>query len=58
MPAAGVPERTPAADKVTPEGRGPVSENIGAGFPVAMTEKVPADPTLNVALPALVMAGA
>ena len=55
MPAAGVPERTPAALNVTPEGRGPVSENVGAGFPVAVTVKAPAAPTLNVVSATLVM---
>ena len=58
MPAAGVPERTPEALRVTPEDRDPDSENVGAGVPVAVTVKEPAVPTVKVALEALVIAGA
>src|ERR1019366_1666671 len=58
VPAAGVPERTPAVLKVTPEGKDPDSENVGAGVPVAVTVNVPAVPTVKVVLLALVMAGA
>ena len=59
MPAAGVPERTPvAAVKVTPLGKVPVSDSVGAGEPVAVTVKLPALPTVNVAELALVIAGA
>ena len=58
MPPAGVPEKTPAAVKVTPEGKDPDSENVGAGVPVAVTVKEFAVPTVKVALEALVMAGA
>jgi hypothetical protein len=43
---------------VTPLGNAPVSLNVGAGLPVAVTGKVPAVPTVNVALFALVIAGA
>ena len=56
---AGTPERTPAEDRVTPVGNAPaVMENVGAGEPVAVKEKEPAPPRENVALLALVMAGA
>jgi hypothetical protein len=47
-----------AALKVTPDGRVPDSESVGAGFPVAVTVKEPAVPTVKVVLLALVMAGA
>ena len=56
VPAAGVPLRTPVLDNVTPEGRAPVSLNVGAGKPVPVTEKEPAVPTVNVVLFALVIA--
>jgi hypothetical protein len=42
---------------VTPEGKDPDSENVGAGVPVAVTLNEPAVPTVKVALLALVMAG-
>jgi hypothetical protein len=59
VPAAGVPLRTPVAGvNVTPAGNVPVSANVGAGNPVAVTVKVPAAPTLKVALFALVIIGA
>src|SRR6267378_2489101 len=59
VPAAGVPLSTPVpAVKVTPPGRAPVSLKVGAGKPVAATVKLPAVPTVNVVLLALVMAGA
>src|SRR5207245_7880099 len=44
--------------KVTPEGNVPASLKVGAGKPVAVTVKLPAVPTVNVVLLALVMAGA
>ena len=44
--------------KVTPNGRAPDSDSVGAGTPVAVTVNEPAAPTMNVALLALVMAGA
>jgi len=57
-PAAGVPERTPVvAFKVTPDGRVPVSEYVGAGKPVAVTVKVPATAVVNVTVFADVMTG-
>jgi len=56
--AAGVPLSTPAEVSVTPLGSGPVSLNVGAGTPVAVTANDPAVPTLNVVLLALVIAGA
>jgi hypothetical protein len=43
---------------VTPGGSVPVSLRVGVGNPVAVTVKVPAVPTLNVVLFALVIAGA
>ena len=58
-PAVAVPLSTPvAALSVTPAGKAPVSENVGAGKPVAATVNVPAVPATNVALFALVIAGA
>jgi hypothetical protein len=58
VPAAGVPLRTPVVVlNVTPVGSAPVSLNVGAGNPVAVTVKVPAVPTVNVVLLPLVMAG-
>src|SRR5258708_36805064 len=57
--AAGVPLSTPAEVNVTPLGRVPVSLKVTVvGKPEAVTVKVPALPTLNVVLLALVMAGA
>ena len=56
VPAAGVPLSKPADDKVTPLGR-PLVENVGAGKPVAVTVNEPAEPTVNVVLAALVIAG-
>ena len=41
---------------VTPEGNAPLSLSVGAGEPVAVTVKVPAVPTENVVLFALVIA--
>jgi hypothetical protein len=43
--------------KVTPLGKVPVSLNVGAGKPLAVTVNVPAVPTWKVVLLALVMAG-
>jgi hypothetical protein len=43
---------------VTPVGSAPVSLRVGAGVPVAVTVNVPAVPTANAALFALVMVGA
>jgi hypothetical protein len=57
VPARGVPLKTPVeALKVTPEGKAPDSDRVGAGLPVAATVKLPAVPTVNVALAALVIA--
>ena len=57
--AEAVPLSTPVAVlKVTPVGSAPVSESVGAGNPVAVTVNVPAVPTVNPALFALVIAGA
>jgi len=58
VPAPAVPLRTPVVVlNVTPVGSAPVSLNVGAGNPVAVTVNVPAVPTVNVVLLALVMAG-
>ena len=55
----GVPLSTPvAALNVTPLGSVPVSVNVGAGLPVAVTVNVPAVPTVKVVLFALVIADA
>ena len=52
VPAAGVPERvavpSPLSTKVTPLGRGPVSETAGAGKPPVVTVNVPALPVVKV----------
>ena len=59
MPAPGVPLNTPVvALNVTPLGSVPVSLRVGVGEPVAVTVNVPAVPTVNVVLFALVIAGA
>jgi len=42
---------------VTPLGNAPDSLNVGAGLPVVVTVKLPAVPTVNVVLLALVIAG-
>jgi len=56
--AAGVPLSRPAEVNVTPLGSVPVSLNIAGGKPTPVTVKVPAVPTINGVLVALVMAGA
>jgi len=43
---------------VTPLGSVPVSDSVGVGVPVVVTAKVPNAPTVNVAVLALVIAGA
>ena len=59
MFAAGVPLSAPVvALSVTPLGSAPVSVNVGAGEPVAVTVNDPAVPTVKVVLLALVIAGA
>src|SRR5579872_1035194 len=59
VPAPGVPASTPVELlNVTPDGSDPVSVNVGAGSPVAVTLKVPGVPEVNVVLLALVIAGA
>src|SRR5262245_44226827 len=54
----GVPLSSPPLVKVTPAGRAPTSVNVGAGFPVAVTWKVPAVFCLKTVLAMGVMAGA
>ena len=62
VPAAGVPPSVavpfPLFVKVTPLGRVPDSLSAGVGDPVVVTVKLPAVPTVNVVLFALVIAGA
>lgn len=63
VPAPGVPLRvavpSPLSTKLTPEGNvAPPSLRVGFGKPVVVTVNVPADPTVNVVLLALVIAGA
>ena len=53
-----VPLSAPAELKVTPLGNEPVSVNVGAGYPVAVTVNEPAVLTVKVVLEALVIAGA
>ena len=56
---AGVPASTPVVElNVTPAGRVPDSESVGAGEPVATTVNVPGKATVNWALLALTMEGA
>ena len=61
-PAAGVPDNVavpfPLSLKVTPLGSAPVSVSDGVGVPVVVTVNVPAVPTANVVLLALVITGA
>ena len=57
--AVATPLNTPVAGvNVTPVGNVPVIETVGAGDPVAVTVNEPAAPVVNVALFALVIAGA
>ena len=50
VPTAGVPLNTPVdALKVTPVGNAPDSPRVAAGNPLAVTVKLPALPTVNVA---------
>jgi hypothetical protein len=62
LPDAGVPLSVavpfPLFTNVTPLGSVPVSVNVGVGDPVVVTVKLPAVPTVNVVLLALVIAGA
>jgi hypothetical protein len=58
VPAAAVPLKTPVFElKDNPLGNVPVSLNVGAGDPVAVTVNVPVVPVVNVVLAALVIAG-
>ena len=62
VPDAGVPLSVavpfPLVTNVTPLGSAPLSLTDGVGVPVAVTVKLPAVPTVNVVLLALVIAGA
>jgi hypothetical protein len=54
----GVPLSAPvAAVNVTPFGKVPVSDSVGIGVPLAVTENEPLTPTVNVVLAALVNVG-
>jgi hypothetical protein len=58
-PAAGVPLSTPVdVLNVTPAGNAPDSVRVHDGNPLAVTVKLPALPTVNVALLVLVIAEA
>ena len=58
VPAAGVPLNAPVpAVNVTPLGSAPDSAIVGAGKPAAVVVKDPANPTVKLALAALVIAG-
>ncbi len=59
VPAAGVPDSTRVpASKTTPEGKAPVMLTVGAGYPAAVTVKLPAAPVVKVAPLAEVTDGA
>src|ERR1700722_12756402 len=58
VPGRAVPVRTPVGLNERPFGNAPASLNVGVGKPVAARSKVPAVPTVNVALLAVVIAGA
>ena len=53
-----VADPLPLSWKLMPVGNAPDSLSEGVGVPVAVTVKVPAEPTVKVVLPALVIAGA
>ena len=53
-----MPARVPSLPRDTPEGRAPVSVKLIGVSPVAVTEKVPAEPSANVVAAAEVNAGA
>jgi hypothetical protein len=60
VPVAGVPLSVAVplfTNNVTPFGSVPVSLSDGVGAPVVVTVKLPAVPTVNVVLFALVIAG-
>jgi hypothetical protein len=61
VPAAGMPAKVPVpfllSKNVTPLGSAPVSVKDGTGKPVAVTGNVPAVPTVNAVLLALLIAG-
>ena len=56
--AAVVLIKTPADVSVTPVGSVPVAVKVGAGKPVALNVNDPAVPPVNVAVAAVVIAGA
>ena len=59
VPAAGVPLSKPVEVlNVIPVGRLPLWLKVGVGMPVVVTLKEPAEPTVNMVLFVLVIAGA
>ena len=59
MPSAGVPDRTPSDDRVTPIGNVPdTTLKTGTGYPVATAVKDPAAPVVKVTLLSNVIAAA
>ena len=59
MPSAGVPDRTPSDDRVTPVGNVPdTTLKTGTGYPVATAVKDPAAPVVKVTLLSNVIAAA
>ena len=58
VPAAGVPDKIPVTgSNVTPVGKVPTTERVGAGEPAVVTVKVPGNPRLKETWSALVMDG-
>ena len=58
VPVAGVPLKIPVeGSNVTPEGNAPVSENVDAGNPLAVTVNEPGTPTVSAVFAALVIVG-
>jgi hypothetical protein len=53
-----MPESRPVGLRVTPVGNVPATAKVGVGTPVAVTENIPAVPTVKVVASALVIAGA
>ena len=53
-----MPVPSPLSTKVTPLGRGPVSDSAAVGVPVEVTEKLPLAPAVKVVLANEVITGA
>ncbi len=59
VPSAGVPDRTPTDDRVTPDGKVPdTTLKTGTGYHVATAVKDPAAPVVKVTLLSEVIAAA